>query len=142
MSERTKYKTKQLSELYVFLEETQGKHFTAADVRAFFQKNGSSIGTATVYRRLEALIDEGRVRKYYIDENISACYEYLGQSGDHNLHYHLKCEKCGKLFHLDCGEITHLEEHISNEHNFQIDPARTVFYGVCEDCEKAGLPRK
>ena len=46
----------------------------------------------------------------------------------------MKCEKCGKLLHMDCSEITELNEHLKAEHGFTIDPLRTVFYGICAEC--------
>ena len=45
-----------------------------------------------------------------------------------------KCEKCGKLIHLHCDELEEIQTHILKEHRFKMDPMRTVFYGLCENC--------
>ena len=50
--------------------------------------------------------------------------------------YHCKCEKCGKLIHLQCNEIESLKQHMQQHHDFQMDPHRTVFYGICGECSK------
>jgi Fur family ferric uptake transcriptional regulator len=46
----------------------------------------------------------------------------------------MKCEQCGKLIHLNCDEINAFFEHVSEEHGFVLDPKRTVFYGICNEC--------
>ena len=45
-----------------------------------------------------------------------------------------KCEKCGKLIHLHCEDVVKLEQHLMDSHGFRMDPCRTVFYGICEEC--------
>ena len=55
---KSQYKTKQREDIIAYLSSTGGHHFTAADVCRHFQEQGRPIGTATVYRQLEKLIDE------------------------------------------------------------------------------------
>lgn len=133
------YQTKQKEMLLEYLKASEGNHLTAADVCDYFKSQGLPIGQSTVYRRLESLVSEGIIKKYTIDNQASACFEYVGEHSHHEgCCYHLKCEKCGKLFHLHCEEIEALEDHIGKEHEFSIDPVRTVFYGTCKDCNKGG----
>ena len=136
MPAKVKYKTRQREQILTFLRTIPSTHFTAADVCAFFKEHEIPIGTATVYRQLEQLVQEGKGQKYIIDENSSACFEYIGDEEVSAVPscYHLKCERCGKLIHLECDEITEFERHITGHHGFRIDPARTVFYGVCAEC--------
>ena len=65
----------------------------------------------------------------------AACFQYVGD-GDHAGHYHLKCEKCGRLVHLECGLIRDLQAHVREEHDFELDMAQTVFYGLCGECRR------
>ena len=37
---------------------------------------------------------------------------------------------------MECREITELEQHLLAHHGFRIDPTRTVFFGICEDCSR------
>ena len=91
----------------------------------------------TVYRQLEKLVKNSSVVKYTIDNTSSACFEYVGEDNQSKQStYHLKCEHCGKIIHLSCNEIEEFENHISSHHNFKVDPAKTVFYGLCENCAK------
>ena len=136
MAGKAKYSTRQRREMRDFLESTAGGHFTAADVCAYFSERQTPIGTSTVYRQLEELVGAGQVKKYFIDEGSSACFEYISDGGSVcSGAYHMKCEKCGRIIHLQCEEITELEEHISKHHGFRVDPMRTVFYGICESCQ-------
>ncbi len=136
MAVKAKYKTKQHEKMLAYLKTTGREHFTAADACSYFRDHDESVGTTTVYRQLEQLIAEGIVKKYVIDETSSACFEYIGDAEDPTQIscYHLKCEKCGRLIHLECQEIAEFERHITAHHGFRVDPKRTVFYGICQDC--------
>ncbi len=135
----SQYKTKQREALLSYLMTVPGEHVTAADVCTHFREQGASIGTATVYRHLESLVDEGLVSKYIIDGASPACFEYLGAehaNGRDGLCFHCKCEKCGKLIHLHCGELAGIGTHLAAHHGFVVNPMRTVFYGLCGDCRE------
>ena len=133
------YKTKQMTEILTFLKSVQGRHVTVNEICDFFREKGISIGTTTIYRQLEKMVKEGLVAKYVIDGSSSACFEYLG--AEEHCHktscFHCKCEKCGKLIHLHCEDVVKLEQHLMESHGFQMDPCRTVFYGICEECRKS-----
>ncbi len=130
------YKTKQRGELIEFLETNSGKHITVSDVCEHFKAGGKNIGTATVYRQLEKMVDDGLVNKYIVDINSPACFEYIANDKGHRKEqcYHCKCEKCGKLIHLHCDDMVELQKHLLDEHDFVLNPARTVFYGLCSEC--------
>ena len=128
------YSTRHQEELLNYMKESAGTHVTAGDICMHMRASGSNIGTATVYRHLEKMVEEGIVNKYIIDEGSSACYEYVDGCDKAGLCYHLKCQECGKLIHLGCEEISALNDHIKEHHGFTINPRRTVFYGVCEEC--------
>ncbi len=136
MSPRPKYKTKQREMLIEYLESVPGVHITAGEVCEYLKKKGASIGQSTVYRQLESLVDEGLLNKYIVDGSSPACFEYAGAEGhaDAELCFHCKCEKCGRLIHLHCDEIEVMQMHLFSEHQFKMDPLRTVFYGLCEQC--------
>ena len=137
MNSKSQYKTKQRAELTAFLMSTAGEHVTAADICKHFEEQGKAIGVTTVYRQLDKMVEEGLVNKYNLDGKTSACYEYV--DAEHHMEgnvscYHCKCDKCGKVIHLHCGEIEELMKHIEKKHSFVINPRRTVFYGTCEHC--------
>ncbi len=138
IKEQIRYKTKQREQLLDYLKTVPGKHITVGEICGFLRDNGAVISTTTVYRQLEKMVSEGIVNKYIIDANSPACFEYIEK--EINCHerecFHCKCEKCGKLIHLHCDEISNVERHILEEHGFRIDSLRTVFYGICEECQR------
>ena len=135
---KQQYRTRQREELLSFLASRAGKHVTAGEIVEYFQQSERSIGTATIYRQLDKLVESGQVNKYLIDGVSGACFEYIDtfRQCHHPACYHCKCEVCGKLIHLDCAEVEELGRHMLREHGFEIDLHRTVFYGRCSDCRK------
>ena len=119
-----------------FFQSVPGVHITAGDVCDYFKSQGIAIGQSTVYRHLESLVDDGIITKYYIDTNSPACFEYVepASHADADVCYHCICEKCGKLIHLHCEEVKALQDHMFEHHQFKMDPMRTVFYGLCDQC--------
>ena len=137
MSKAT-YKTKQMTELLTFLKSVQGSHVTVSEICDYFHTEGITIGTTTVYRQLEKMVRQGVVAKYVVDGTSSACFEYIGsrEPETQTVCYHCKCEKCGKLIHLKCGEVESLKQHMMERHGFEMDSLRTVFYGICSGCRE------
>ena len=136
MPSRSKYRTKQREKLLRYFRSAPGIHITAGDLCNYFKEQGYPIGQSTVYRQLESLVDEGILNKYIIDGNSPACFEYAGTEDpdDSGVLFHCKCEKCGKLIHLQCEELEKINGHLYREHQFRLNPLRTVFYGLCESC--------
>ena len=133
-----KYKTKQQELLLSCFKAMQGRHFTAEEVSAYFQKKDISIGIATIYRQIEKFVAMGVVQKYFLGEQNAACFQYMGEECHKEVsHFHLKCEKCGTLIHLECHDLEQLSSHLMAEHGFTLDPFRTVFYGLCKNCSHA-----
>lgn len=137
MATQTKYKTKQSEELIAYLQSVPGEHLTVQDICHYFQQHGTKIGTTTVYRQLERLVADGQVLKSFSDAGSSACFEYVGkkESCHQSSCFHCKCEKCGKLIHLQCDTLAKVQQHILQQHGFSFDTRRTVFYGLCESCQ-------
>lgn len=126
------YKTNQRKIIFEFLSASDGKHLTAEGVFAALRESGHEVGRATVYRYLDKLTGNGALRRYVSPNGGGAIYEYCGCGG----HFHLKCDVCGQLSHLECSYVPELFSHIDEDHGFMIDQARTVFHGICGKCKK------
>lgn len=105
-------------------------------MKQFLRDKGHSLGMSTVYRQLDKLVANGLVRKYIIDENSPACYQYVDTSSECCEHFHLKCNVCGKLIHTDCSLMKKIAEHMKESHGFIVDSTKTLLYGICRDCFK------
>lgn len=136
MEKKFKYKTKQREHILNYLKTNEKKHVTAEEIIEYFKSIENPIGKSTVYRYLDNLVAENIIRKYISQERGSACFQYIKNQESCNNHYHMKCIKCGALFHLECNEITDLQNHILQNHNFKLDICKTVLYGTCNNCLK------
>lgn len=130
--DRNNYNTKQRDEIVEFFSRHRGKCFSAKDI---IRSGEIKSGEATVYRTLSKLAENG-VLKRFTDGASGACYQ-LAESSDCDKHFHLKCEKCGKLIHVDCGFMAEIKQHIESDHDFYVDLGKTVFYGLCGACASA-----
>ena len=78
MGTKAPYQTKQMKQILAYLQTIEGTHVTAADVCSYFKEQGINVGTTTVYRNLEKMVEQRLVAKYNVDGTSSACFEYLG----------------------------------------------------------------
>ena len=140
MASKAPYRTRQQDELLEYLRQNPGLHHTAAQIRDHFASVDQRIGTATIYRQLERFVEEGTVRKDLLETGDSACYEFVEKKAACANHFHCKCEKCGKLIHMDCEELQEVRNHLLEHHGFLWNAGKTVFYGICDQCrEQTGL---
>ncbi|MER2055530.1 MAG: transcriptional repressor [Clostridia bacterium] len=136
MAERMPYRTRAQKELLELLKAAPGRHFTAAEIKDYFAAENKPIGTATIYRQLERFVEDGSIRRFVLGPGECACYAYT-EDQQCSSHFHCVCEICGKLIHMDCGELRDIEAHLLEHHGFAWDFGKTVFYGICEQCRNA-----
>lgn len=132
---KNKYNTKQREKILEYLKNNQDSNITAEEILTHFNEINEDIGKATVYRFLNELVKQGIVKKYMVDGRNCSSYQYIEEKNCKE-HFHLKCEKCNKIIHLECNEFKEVQNHIAQEHGFELDGIKTVFYGVCKNCKK------
>ena len=125
------YMTRQQREVLRCLEECPGGA-GAVELADRLHAQGSSVGLTTVYRQLERLEQQGLVHKAVTDQG--ACYRFCDGRHAGRDCFLLKCERCGAIRHMDCSHLGELYRHVLEEHHFAINPRRTLFYGLCEEC--------
>ena len=113
------------------LIHAKGAHLSSDDVYETLRGQGEKVGRTTVYRQLDRLVSEGRVRRTVADRG-GNCYSYITDGCAE--HYHMVCKSCGKMAHLSCDQVEELFHHIKTHHGFSIDPCQTVLYGRCAAC--------
>ena len=122
------YNTKQ-KDLILDLIKEQNSEFTIKDI---YSKLENKTGLTTIYRLVDKLVSDGVLRKTIGNDNVTY-YQYLEKCEDEN-HFYLKCEKCGRLIHIDCECINDLTNHILINHNFQMNKEHIIINGICEIC--------
>ncbi len=131
-----RYNTNQRNAIMQFLVDNRDKHINAEEVQFYLKNNGVSVGKATIYRYFEALVKEGTLRKFPSADGRGACFQLADNLGQCHRHYHFLCDECNELFHIECDLVEQIDKHISDNHKFQINSVKTIFYGICENCNK------
>ena len=124
------YMTRQQQAVLTCIEQFHGGT-GAAELTERLHAQGQSIGLTTVYRQLEKLEQQGLVHKIVTDEG--ARYQFCTCRHGKDC-FLIKCERCGRVEHAECEHLGELYGHLSQEHRFHINPRRTLFYGLCQDC--------
>lgn len=138
--EHTNYKTNQKKELMDFLEEHSDRHFTVDEIVSGI--GGHGVAKSTVYRQISKLESEGIVRRFEVPGSNSFAFQFSGENDSCDCHFHLKCTKCGRLIHMECPQLTKVQQHIMDEHDFLIGSHRAVIYGECISCAGSNIKRE
>lgn len=127
--------TRQKALILECLQKNTHNHMTVDDVYAILKEGEEPVGRATVYRYLNQLESEGLVKKYSFMQKKGACFRYLGEKSKCHEHYHLVCDVCGKISHIEDDALEKRLKEIQQTHGFSIDDTKTMFYGTCKGCK-------
>jgi len=127
------YQTKQKDMISVCLASRPGKLLSAKEIHAICGQEGTPVGLVTIYRQLARLISEGKVKKIITNDNSGTRFGWLDTQGQKEA-FLLKCDRCGRIVHVDCGLLEEVTAHMSEKHDFRIDAVKSVLYGRCKEC--------
>ncbi len=127
--------TRQRQVIFECLKNYKDKHITADELTELVHKKAPGIGRATVYRYLNQLQKEGTVKKYALPDGAGFCWQYVDEESECHSHYHLKCNFCGEVTHLESEFLDALSESLKKTDGFEIDEGDTVLYGKCAKCK-------
>lgn len=130
-----KRNTKQKNYILNCLRYNSSKHITSSEIESVLKKYGTPVGKATIYRCLNLLVKEGSVRKYRIDKKSSSCYQYIDNMKNCKEHFHLICSNCSQTIHFENKELCSFIKALNFKDNFNIDVPKTLFYGLCQNCQ-------
>lgn len=90
------------------------------------------ISLGTVYRNLNLLADQKRIKRLDIGDNA------VHFDATMTPHYHLVCDQCGEIEDLDLNDelIVPLIDTVQNNSGKCIHSAKILFYGTCHHCLK------
>ena len=116
----------------VFLSD---EHLSVEEILRLLKEQGEAIGTATVYRTLELLVESGLVRAHDFGEGFKRYEPTPAQTH----HEHLICERCGRVVEFQNVQLERMLPMIADEHGFQHQRHRVEIYGVCGECRRGEL---
>ncbi|MFD3262008.1 Fur family transcriptional regulator [Paenibacillus lentus] len=121
--------TPQRHAILTFLMESMG-HPTADEIYRALAPRFPNMSVATVYNNLKMFIEAGMVRELTYGDNSSRF------DADVSNHYHVICEKCGKIKDFTYSSLEDVEQKAEEMTGFQVHGHRMELYGVCGDCRE------
>lgn len=105
-------------------------HPTAADLYQLVRQRLPRVSLGTVYRNLDQLADAGMIRK--LESGIGS----TRFDGSIHPHYHVRCQKCGRVDDLHDAPADMVRDGITNLSGYEILGHRLEFIGLCPDCRR------
>lgn len=103
-------------------------HPTMKEIYQMVRELDSSIGQATVYRNVNKLVEDGKIRRLLHLE------EAIRYDGNMLLHDHFACRKCGKIIDLFDNDYYKLQKNIENKYSVKVEQMTFYYEGICNDC--------
>ncbi len=114
---------------YIFLTHD---HFNADNLIYEIQNINYEVSRATVYRTIPLLLEAGLIK----NSTKSKDKEYYEHVYGHPKHFHIICQKCGKITEVEESDyLNSLISKISTDHNFNFCDYQLIIQGVCFDCK-------
>jgi Fur family transcriptional regulator, peroxide stress response regulator len=82
----------------------------------------------TVYRNLNVLMDQGRVKKI----DFGSTFDRF--EANTKPHYHFVCDRCGAIIDLEVPVDPTIEDRVAEATPYTVTRHRIEFYGVCDRC--------
>lgn len=125
---RTRRPTRQRTAIEADVDRAE-EFRSAQEVHASLHATGEKIALATVYRTLQAMVDEGALDSLRTDEGEQV---YRRCSTGH--HHHLLCRDCGRTVEVEGPAVERWAATVSAAHGFtQVDHTLELV-GRCADC--------
>ena len=130
------YKTNNRSKIMEYLIANRDKAVSISEIDDFLKAEKYIVNITTIYRYINKLEEDHQVLKYVDMESGKTTYQLKQDESNCDEHLHLKCQKCGKVFHLDCDFMEEIKKHVRKDHGFNMECHNSVIYGVCQNCNR------
>jgi Fur family ferric uptake transcriptional regulator len=107
---------------------------SAQDVYAVLRGADESVGLSTVYRHLQALVNEGVVDVIHTEDG-EATYRFCGETGDRH-HHHLVCRTCGRTEEIEGRAVERWAGEVAERHGYAEVDHTVELFGVCPSCSR------
>lgn len=104
---------------------------SAQELHARLRHAHPRLGLATVYRALEAQVQDGLASRIEREGHVSA---YIACDADH--HHHLVCTRCQRVDDVAEDVMRPTLDAVRRRYRFHVDHAALDFYGLCASCQR------
>ena len=110
------------------------RHLSAEEVASELERRGRKVGTATVYRAIDTLLESGLV----VERDFGEGFRRFEPARDIPHHEHLVCTQCGKVEEFRDERLERMTTIIAESRGFARQRHRLVIHGICRDCQQGG----
>jgi Fur family ferric uptake transcriptional regulator len=110
-------------------------HLTVEGLQRVLRDAGHRIGTATLYRTLDLLVQAGLARSHDFGEGTRR----FEASPEHDDHGHFICTQCGAVTEFTHERVDRMLGFVADEHGFRLRRHRVELHGLCRDCQRRDL---
>jgi Fur family ferric uptake transcriptional regulator len=114
---------------------TSGRHLAVDEVAAALRDRGTPVGTATIYRTLDTLLESGFVRAHDFGEGFRR-YEALRPGPAHG---HLICSQCNRVTEFALDRLERALPLVADQHGFVAERYRVELHGLCRECRRRDI---
>lgn len=105
-------------------------HPTAEELYNMVHEKDPKISKSTVYRNINILVENNFIRRIKMQSGADR-FDYICKE-----HYHVICEKCGKVFDFMYDfKKEELKKVIQNQTGITTKADSITIYGICEKCK-------
>ena len=108
--------------------ENEDRPLSPEEVLVFAKKHVPGLGIATVYRAINALVEDGWLETV----NLLGEPDRYEVAGKHH-HHHFRCNECRRVFEIE-GCLHHVDKLVPR--GFKVIEHHINFDGLCRDCNR------
>lgn len=113
-----------------------GGHMSADEIERALRAHGEAVGTATIYRALDVLVQSGLV----VERDFGEGFRRFEPARGMPVHEHLLCSSCGRVTEFQDERLERMTTLLADEHGYERQSHQLVIHGLCADCRR-GAPR-
>ncbi|MGN1125424.1 MAG: Fur family transcriptional regulator [Candidatus Gastranaerophilaceae bacterium] len=104
-------------------------HPTAEYLCTKIKEEFPNVGTATVYRNLKKMSENGLIKRI---DGLEPATHY-----DHNTHehFHFMCDKCKRIYDVPSSIAPNIPQKATEATGFVITDYDVILHGICEHCK-------
>jgi len=108
------------------------RHLSAEEIAEAVSERGRNVGTATVYRTIDTLLESGLI----VERDFGEGFRRFEAARDVPNHEHLVCTQCGKVEEFRDERLERMTTIVAESRGFARQRHRLVIHGICKDCQR------
>lgn len=108
------------------------RHLSADEVANEVSAAGRKVGTATVYRAIDTLLESGLL----VERDFGEGFRRFEPARDIPHHEHLVCTQCGKVEEFRDERLERMTTIVAESRGFARQGHKLVINGICRDCQR------